>query len=96
MISLRGADGESYSNTKAQNARGLELDGSGQAGEDGRPGKSGQNGGCFIGKVTSPNGMINELNKLTIDVSGGDGGNGEDGGDGSKGMDGENGNIKDV
>ena len=94
MISLKGVDGVSYA--KVKNAQCLKADGSGQAGENGRPGKPGQNGGYFIGRAMNSNGVINEIDKLTIDVSGGDGGSGEDGGDGAKGMDGEDGNIEEV
>ncbi len=58
-------------------------------GKDGRPGKPGQCGGNFYGFM---NEFYNSKN-LTIEISGGKGGNGQDGGNGREGTDGK---IEDV
>nr|CAG8514099.1 12282_t:CDS:2 [Entrophospora candida] len=53
-------------------------------GRDGLPGSPGQNGGHFYAKGKK----FFNLSSLTIDVSGGDGGQGQDGGNGGNGLDG--------
>lgn len=59
------------------------------SGKDGKPGKPGQCGGNFYGFM---NEFYNSKN-LTIEISGGKGGNGQDGGNGRDGTDGK---IEDV
>ncbi|CAG8559764.1 6677_t:CDS:1, partial [Racocetra fulgida] len=53
-------------------------------GEDGLPGLPGSNGGNFYGKGVT---FLN-ISSLTINVSGGDGGQGQDGGNGADGLNG--------
>ncbi|CAG8513130.1 11420_t:CDS:1 [Cetraspora pellucida] len=53
-------------------------------GEDGLPGLPGYNGGNFYGKGN----IFFDISSLTINVSGGDGGQGQDGGNGADGFDG--------
>ncbi|CAG8506914.1 7934_t:CDS:1 [Cetraspora pellucida] len=53
-------------------------------GEDGLPGLPGYNGGNFYGRGNT----FFDISSLTIDVSGGDGGQGQDGGNGADGFDG--------
>ncbi|CAG8485565.1 3197_t:CDS:2 [Gigaspora rosea] len=55
-------------------------------GEDGLPGLPGYCGGNFYGKGNT----FFDLSSLTINVSGGDGGQGQDGGNGANGLDGNN------
>ncbi|CAG8786622.1 29223_t:CDS:2 [Gigaspora margarita] len=55
-------------------------------GEDGLPGLPGYCGGNFYGKGNT----FFNLSSLTINVSGGDGGQGQDGGNGANGLDGNN------
>ncbi|CAG8769974.1 7319_t:CDS:1 [Cetraspora pellucida] len=62
----------------------LTVDGQKINGEDGLPGLPGYNGGNFYGKGNT----FFNISSLTIDVSGGDGGQGQDGGNGAKGFDG--------
>ncbi len=57
-------------------------------GEDGLPGKPGQTGGSFFGKVMSHKGTFGP-GVLIIDVRGGDGGRGQDGGNGLEGHKGD-------
>ncbi|CAG8755657.1 1664_t:CDS:1, partial [Racocetra persica] len=62
----------------------INYDGQKINGEDGLPGLPGSNGGNFYGKGVT---FLN-ISSLTINVSGGDGGQGQDGGNGADGLDG--------
>jgi hypothetical protein len=89
IISLKGKDGANYEQPKADDGHGLKIDGVGEFGKDGLPGKAGQNAGSFFGKSIK---IFPESNKLTIDVSGGNGARGQHGGDGAVGEIGMDGN----
>ncbi|AVP88191.1 Putative ankyrin repeat-containing protein [Candidatus Phycorickettsia trachydisci] len=77
-INLRGQDAKEHTDFVASNGKDP-----GDPGRDGEPGLAGGSGGNFWGMGTK---FIN-LEKLTINVSGGKGGNGQKGGNGAKGQD---------
>lgn len=81
MVNLSGRSGDNHAHSKAQNEH------------DGLPGRAGQNGGHFYGRLKQLHG---EPAILTINVKGGRGGRGQDGGDGSDGADGTPGIRDDV
>lgn len=58
--------------------------------KDGTPGKPGQTGGSFYGKIMSEQKFLSP-GILCIDVKGGDGGPGQDAGNGLNGEDGKDG-----
>jgi len=93
-ISLKGKDAQNFE-FPAQSVHGQNKDGSGKSGINGIPGEPGESGGSFFGKVML-GGKITGIDKLLIDIRGGDGGNGQDGGDGSNGCDGKDAALKPV
>lgn len=88
LISLKGKDGESDMNDIEEISMETNKDIMNKdkelSGMDGKPGNPGNNGGNFLGYRKY---SIN-INKLTIDVSGGMGGFGQNGGNGLNGLNG--------
>nr|CAG8539249.1 1477_t:CDS:2 [Entrophospora candida] len=84
-ISLKGKSGTQHQPSKAVDGID-ERDGNSEQinGLPGLPGLPGKNGGHFYAKGKK----FFNLSSLTIDVSGGDGGQGQDGGNGGNGLDG--------
>jgi energy-coupling factor transporter ATP-binding protein EcfA2 len=84
VIDLSGHDALSHNSSKASDGHGYtNRSRNGQDGKDGLPGLPGENGGHFYGTGQEFVG----LDKLLIDVRGGNGGSGQDGGNGSGGQD---------
>ena len=81
-IDLSGLDALHHKSA-ASDGFGYNVASNGSEGDDGLPGIPGGNGGNFYGVGSEFWG----LDKLCVDVSGGDGGNGQDGGDGADGLD---------
>ncbi|KAM3128150.1 hypothetical protein pb186bvf_019749 [Paramecium bursaria] len=86
LINLKGQPGQSISE---QARSGDEKNIHGDVGQDGNQGEA---GGIFYVDAQK----YFSIEKLIIDISGGDGGNGQDGGDGLNGNDGENGKAEEV
>lgn len=85
MIDISGKTGEAHVSPKAASGTsGLKPGQDGNPGADGSPGNPGGNGGNFLGIGR----RFDNLNQLSINVSGGKGGKGQDGGDGGNGIDG--------
>ncbi|MBL9029258.1 MAG: hypothetical protein JNK42_02155 [Caedimonas sp.] len=88
IINLKGKPGDAHQQEKADDG----VVSQHPNGKDGLPGLPGYSGGRLYGKGKE----FFDLSHLTVDVSGGNGGQGQSGGDGAKGRDGEEGNLVDV
>ena len=80
-IDLSGVPGAEHISPKAPSGEGHCLRVAKKKGKSGAPGLPGESGGHFYGYGEA----FDNLEALTIDISGGKGGKGQDGGDGGKG-----------